>query len=91
MPPLQGLLETRSQEARGLEEALASQAAEWSKQGANSAAREQDLARGQAEARRALICIREELSGAQSALQEEQARCSRLQSSYASAQQVLAH
>ncbi|KAK9868595.1 hypothetical protein WJX84_006054 [Apatococcus fuscideae] len=84
-----GLLETRSQEARGLEEALASQAAEWSKQGANSAAREQDLARGQAEARRALICIREELSGAQSALQEEQARCSRLQSSYASAQQGL--
>ena len=73
---------------RGLEEALASQAADRSEQGAASAARQQDLARGQADARKALACLKEELAAAQAALQEEHSRCVRLQSNQAAAQQV---
>ncbi len=83
-----GLLEARSQEARSLEEALAGHTADRSQNGAASAIREQELARGQADARKALICLREELTGAQGALQEEHTRCMRLQSNQAAAQQV---
>ena len=85
---MKGLLEARSREARTLEEALASQTADRSNSGTATAMREQELARGQADARKALICLREELSGAQGALQDEHARCMRLQSNQAAAQQV---
>ncbi len=64
---MQGLLESRNLEVRGLEEAMESQAVDRSQQGAASAARQQDLVRGQADARKALICLKEELAAAQAA------------------------
>ena len=85
---LQGLLESKNQEVRGLEEALASHSADRSEQVAAAAARQQDLVRGQADARRALVCLKEELAAAQAALQEEHSRCLRLQSNQTAAQQV---
>ena len=84
----QGLLDSKNQEVRGLEEALASQSADRSEQVAAAAARQQDMVRGQADARKALICLKEELAAAQAALQEEHSRCLRLQSNQTSAQQV---